>query len=574
MTWNSRTATGGEADRGERRRGIALVICLGMLSVMMVLAVSFAISMRTERVAAGNAVEIMKARQLVYGALSRALWDIERDMARNSMVGYPAHWGVETAAADFKNAVTFNTGEAALLMPRGVLRSSGKLASRGTNMAAAGNTIFDGNADWEETRLKYALDPWSTIVEGLSPGGGYQQGYIDRYDTGNASGNTHDELWAKNTGGSRMNWGKDWYRIVEPALPQWWPVTNVGRYAYLVVNVSGLLDANRAGHASPSATMRPTGHDAEDIDLSRLTEFRPGVPAGEGAEVTAFVNNRTTYPYPYASLAELKSQNAVFDNESPRHFFTYTRAEGRQGAATVPVFIGGDENDLDGTKEQEIKSALGAMGIPSTQERDVLYRNLIDYVDADDVPYSLTGPYVEAVPMLNEVFATNTLTVNAAGGVNGQLRVFFEYWYPFGEEGEDFTLYSSVSTPTNLPGGLTVIPAPQPPPTRDFAPGEFFYVIQRFRMMGGTNALSGGLNYNLGLEARVASGGDTVDVMPPLSLNIKVPEPAAFPATVSGGGGHDVVDPRMNWHERQWANIAPFEYHTTIEGVNGKTVNS
>ena len=52
------------------------------------------------------------------------------------------------------------------------------------------------------------------------------------------------------------------------------------------------------------------------------------------------------------------------------------------------------------------------------EDPDVLFANLIDYVDEDNVPGSAMGasgstdgPYVESVPMINEVFATNTLEV-------------------------------------------------------------------------------------------------------------------------------------------------------------------
>ena len=55
------------------RSGIALVMVLGILSVMVIMAVAFAISMRTERVAAGNYADSVRTRQLVQVGIARAL---------------------------------------------------------------------------------------------------------------------------------------------------------------------------------------------------------------------------------------------------------------------------------------------------------------------------------------------------------------------------------------------------------------------------------------------------------------------------------------------------------------------
>lgn len=59
------------------RSGIALVMVLGVLSLMVLLAVSFAIAMRTERVAAGNYLDAAKARQLAQVGLARSLEQLQ-----------------------------------------------------------------------------------------------------------------------------------------------------------------------------------------------------------------------------------------------------------------------------------------------------------------------------------------------------------------------------------------------------------------------------------------------------------------------------------------------------------------
>lgn len=59
------------------KRGVALVLVLGILSVMTLLAVSFAISMRVERLAASSFEDGAKAKHLLDVALSEALLEID-----------------------------------------------------------------------------------------------------------------------------------------------------------------------------------------------------------------------------------------------------------------------------------------------------------------------------------------------------------------------------------------------------------------------------------------------------------------------------------------------------------------
>ena len=70
------------------KNGIALIIVLGILAVMTLLAVSFVISMRTERLAARNFSDKVKSQLLLDIALSRAMDDIDADMVASNMV-YP-----------------------------------------------------------------------------------------------------------------------------------------------------------------------------------------------------------------------------------------------------------------------------------------------------------------------------------------------------------------------------------------------------------------------------------------------------------------------------------------------------
>ena len=59
------------------RRGIALLIVIGLTAMLMLLGAAFAIYMRTERMASGNFKNDVRARQLLHVALARAMDTVE-----------------------------------------------------------------------------------------------------------------------------------------------------------------------------------------------------------------------------------------------------------------------------------------------------------------------------------------------------------------------------------------------------------------------------------------------------------------------------------------------------------------
>jgi hypothetical protein len=62
------------------RRGVALIVVLGILALMMLLGVAFSITMRVERTGAGNYANRVGTRQLVSATLARALEAIDDSM--------------------------------------------------------------------------------------------------------------------------------------------------------------------------------------------------------------------------------------------------------------------------------------------------------------------------------------------------------------------------------------------------------------------------------------------------------------------------------------------------------------
>ncbi|MDD2237005.1 MAG: hypothetical protein PHG65_07350, partial [Kiritimatiellae bacterium] len=71
--------------RNNNRDGIALVIVLGIISIMVIMAVSFITLMRTERVSAKNFTDVVRGREMARGMLDQVLIDL-----------YDLNWSVGT----------------------------------------------------------------------------------------------------------------------------------------------------------------------------------------------------------------------------------------------------------------------------------------------------------------------------------------------------------------------------------------------------------------------------------------------------------------------------------------------
>jgi|LSQX01.3.fsa_nt_gb hypothetical protein len=72
--------------RDDARRGVALIIVLGFLSIMILMAVAFLTNARTERMVADSSLEAMRGRQLVRTALNAAMNDYSRALASANLI--------------------------------------------------------------------------------------------------------------------------------------------------------------------------------------------------------------------------------------------------------------------------------------------------------------------------------------------------------------------------------------------------------------------------------------------------------------------------------------------------------
>ncbi len=308
------------------KRGVAVIIVLGLLALMMLMGVAFSISMRIERRSAGNYVTGIKGKQLALAALSRAIADIESSM-----------------------------GVGDVFPPWDSLVSSG---------GSVGVTLEQGEAS------EYIPDCFLGVL-------------------------TNAATWVSFPGGE-------------------------GQYAYRVINCSDLLDANFVG-----GNPRAHGTNVNEIQISSFPSI---------ASLSDFVSDRDA-DMRYESLPELRALNRGFNGQQPDYFVTYSRFIND----TNLVYLGGSESDLL-SRRSEIESGLASA--VSGGDATFIFENLIDYIDTNSIPFAIDGPYVERVPMLNEVWVKRLDIDRTPSDVefdNAQVNV--EMAYPFAQDtGESFDL--------------------------------------------------------------------------------------------------------------------------------------
>lgn len=444
------------------RQGVALIIVIGMLALMMIMGVTFAIFMRSERAAAGNFRNDVQARELLQCALSRSIETLE------TSIGTAAYPPWDVLPSTFAGGVTNN----------------GILTDSISNMIP------------------------SSVLATITAG------------------------------------------------PQWIDLTAAnsnleGRISFLVLNCSGLLDANYAGGAA-----RAMGTNASEIDVASM-------PGTEVPSTASLLSGRT-----YANVQDLNTYmaGAMGAGWLSKHFVTYS---------AVPtnglVEIGGTVQDLV-NKHSEIISALALSGIMGAQAETV-FTNLCDYVDDDCIPGNCgsgsgdpDGPCVDLAPMVNELGVSNVVVVTSNAGalvVSGQMFFDYEVLFPFTTNAPSgkFTIDLNAQIVASDPAF-----APTPPnyvtnvQIRSYNNG-YSPVTRTPLAWGWSNSLASLSSANISMQATITasvkqkSDGTIVDRVKNVPLSWSIP-------LVNGGGmwfGSSMNysqcdDPRLNYSLARWSS--------------------
>lgn len=352
--------------RQNPREGIALIVVLGFLALLTLMAISFSIEMRTERLASSVYMDAGKARQLIDVALTRAMADVDNDLI-----------------------------EAKLNAPDWVyFESTG---------GSIDKQLYDGEA--------------ANYVPKFDAGAPAQASFID---------------------------------ITDPLNPDGSPIA---RYAYLVVNQTGLLDVNEVGQT----TNRSEGATPGEIQITE--EFNPEI-------FDHWDKFSTDLPNVWRRIETMNEFIAITGasnfNSSVSSIGLYSRSLPELDPEGNPKFFLSDHSMLISNKA-EVTERLRKSDFEDFEQQEQIFANLVDFLDTDYVPGGSGNDLpkldvfcAEPVPMINELVISNDVSDVAINPVDGTVslvyRVFveFEVWDPF-LAGTDYTLVDDELTINLVP---------------------------------------------------------------------------------------------------------------------------
>jgi hypothetical protein len=523
-------------DQHGGRSGVALILVIGLLALMMVMGVTFSIYMRTGRVAAGNFLSDVRARNLLHVALNRAMNGVDTWVGDNL---YPTNDAMMSGTSGGYVDVAVTPASFAHL-PLGALAPQGASIERRGFLVTTSVPSRIGAG----TVINLTKKTFGTITQ-----------IVDRAGSPGIVEVRHTTL----QGGSSTLWDiGDEYRFLQPGWTDLPAGTDEGRVGYVVVNASGLLDANYAGGRA-----RGIGTNANEIQIAQLPEVGN---AGNAANLVA--------ARPYETIQELTVVGSnTFLLSRPANFVTYSAAFPGDSSGFAPVDISGGETAL-AARFAAITNALVRSGIDADQAAFV-FTNLLDYVDADSVPHDLASPCTESVPMINELVATNAFLFRTNGTFMLNSRVSVEWFYPFVRaSGDSFWISYTASVECVSAPGFPVpavtngaVDAAYPANSGVFCFGALSFNLGR--VTGDYTAFQGQsiqlrtrvtvqvrLNGANGVPVDAAPASGTIDITMPA---ITVPALAAVPAaglTLGASSSSECWDPRFNWDGsaggRQW----------------------
>ena len=404
--------------RRASRSGIAMIVVLGLLSLLMITGVAFTILMRIERAGASNLRHTTAARQMAQGGIAYAIAALNRDIG-------------DRQTPVWTNRV-FRTAENRTQQER-----NGKIVDK----------------------LRIAEDVFFSVLED------------DPQPRNVASARILTAEAAQHLPGAlRHRADMLTYNDVEYAAPEWIPVvsegTVVGRYAYAILETTGLLDANLVNGPD---TNRWMGADPAEIRIDPKVQL-------DVVNVKDFTDQRTIHGR-YETLPELTLQNDGLDGKALQNFGTFSysppdlipaephpKASGDMITAHEALLTqlrqkGRPRRRIDIGTEQKIKAqqaeielAFQASGLNAEQSRWA-YLGLLDYVDKDHEPAGATNqekfgrPATEAVPLfsvngIRMKYVYKALPPKPDGTFDAEHRMSYQHFayfvYPFRDRSAPF----------------------------------------------------------------------------------------------------------------------------------------
>ncbi len=333
-----------------------------------------------------------------------------------------------------------------------------------------------------------------------------------------------------------------------------------GYAAYMVLNLSDMLDANFVGGAT-----REGGRDASELAL--VTNVLTAV------ELQRLVDRRTDPGLgPFESLAELKAMDPPDPPVPADYFSVYSRYLVDTNRVNA-VYMGTNVTEITANRNAILGAMRGMLGAPRAfRQESVWFDYLLDYVDTNTVPRQLNGPNAKPVPLLNEVApalgrAVPTLSLT---GLSGELVV--EVWNPSmtNRPGQQYKIIGNMSTVVAVSNDLGTVGSytytnsfasePRNSPFR-LPPNQFR--IQSFPVFGSTwpsvdvTTNNPQVNINVlvtNLQVIATSGNTVVESAAGVVFRFAFSGAYAAGPVAFTPQSWQAIDPRVNWHQRGWMN--------------------
>ncbi|MDA1088506.1 MAG: hypothetical protein O2901_16025, partial [Verrucomicrobia bacterium] len=377
------------------RSGVALIICLGLLAIMTLLAVTFCIAMRVEREAARNFADGVRAQHMIRSSFVRAMEDIEVKLAKRIYPLQEVWTSVSTNGPS--TPVRLISPEAYDLLP-------------GDKIAPA---VSNAIAEW----IEITPNPYKARVA-----------YVVV--------NTGGMLDISSVGTNPNVWSVDIKEIDFRSVPELSAAAKAAPRANIIAERDYFkryetideIDALSSNFVSKVASFQTFSYDVNRDVVFFKTRDPSASPHARWWETAGSVADIDTNRPP-AALGTREAEYYLgpkFNINSITQYTAYAAASNNLSAyLDSTIFMTEYFNPVRDMVSNAMPAAL--YGRP-----DDITWNLINYLDRDRLPHAskaaswLHSEGGEPVPLINELVIKD---VNTPGGPGYEFHV--ELWYPF-----------------------------------------------------------------------------------------------------------------------------------------------
>ena len=390
-----------------KKEGIAFIITLGLLAVLMITGVSFAVYMKVERESAANFALAGSCRQLALAGVAYAMDDISFSLDKDP---------VEPDHNDFD------------LYPRLTTTwDSGDYFHGWYQTTADFDSSFTADDEKAYNSLKSKLYSNNKLAKELIP--------QKTFDTAR-------KIYSV----GRLNTFDIFDDEEFPDVAQNIAGNFKGNTSYIVVNLSGVLDPNFAGGETRGVGGTPAQFDLGELPCIKVEKDDVQTDANEAA----FISYRKSMGY-FDSMAEVSRAKVVTtaDSADLKCMYPFSLFAEKDVSSKLVVYTNvanyglAEIRALAEVLEDDAKVSGSVDSDFNSGAKFAAALNFIDYLDDDNIPGNgnprlgappYATPCVEAFPMINEVYLSSGYNSMISGdqyGYKMTTKLNIELWYPF-----------------------------------------------------------------------------------------------------------------------------------------------